>query len=214
RLRMMECNLAIDDFGAGYSSLQRLCELPFNQIKLDAHFVRELVRQPRCRAVVGASLANLGDFEGQQPRRHLMPVDGAPDMPNDVAARQLPGQQVERQFQRLALVQQAALQGHALVHLLTEHLVQQALGFQLIEKRRRGQNAALWMVPAHQHLGATAGGLLQVELGLVIGHELALLDPLQQLGAIHPLDVPGHRRRGPLLMALLIAFEHRLQGRQ
>ncbi|KAF0864582.1 EAL domain-containing protein [Pseudomonas sp. LD120] len=57
RLRMMECNLAIDDFGAGYSSLQRLCELPFNQIKLDAHFVRELVRQPRCRAVVGASLA-------------------------------------------------------------------------------------------------------------------------------------------------------------
>jgi len=57
RLRMMECNLAIDDFGAGYSSLQRLCELPFNQIKLDAHFVRELVRQPRCQAVVGASLA-------------------------------------------------------------------------------------------------------------------------------------------------------------
>ncbi|WP_134929291.1 EAL domain-containing protein, partial [Pseudomonas protegens] len=63
RLRMMECNLAIDDFGAGYSSLQRLCELPFNQIKLDAHFVRELVRQPRCRAVVGASLALASNLE-------------------------------------------------------------------------------------------------------------------------------------------------------
>ncbi|MGC5700895.1 EAL domain-containing response regulator [Pseudomonas sp. NFXW11] len=63
RLRMMECNLAIDDFGAGYSSLQRLCELPFNQIKLDAHFVRELLRQPRCRAVVGASLALARNLE-------------------------------------------------------------------------------------------------------------------------------------------------------
>ncbi len=57
RLRMMGCNLAIDDFGAGYSSLQRLCELPFNQIKLDGHFARELMHQPRCRAVVRASLA-------------------------------------------------------------------------------------------------------------------------------------------------------------
>lgn len=57
RLRMMGCNLAIDDFGAGYSSLQRLCELPFNQIKLDGHFSRELASQPRCRAVVRASLA-------------------------------------------------------------------------------------------------------------------------------------------------------------
>ncbi|CAI8792188.1 EAL domain-containing protein [Pseudomonas serboccidentalis] len=57
RLRMMGCNLAIDDFGAGYSSLQRLCELPFNQIKLDGHFARELMSQPRCRAVVRASLA-------------------------------------------------------------------------------------------------------------------------------------------------------------
>ncbi|WP_338110822.1 MULTISPECIES: EAL domain-containing protein [Pseudomonas] len=55
--RMMGCNLAIDDFGAGYSSLQRLCELPFNQIKLDGHFARELMSQPRCRAVVRASLA-------------------------------------------------------------------------------------------------------------------------------------------------------------
>lgn len=63
RLRMMKCNLAIDDFGAGYSSLQRLCELPFNQIKLDAHFVRELLRQPRCRAVVGASLALASSLE-------------------------------------------------------------------------------------------------------------------------------------------------------
>lgn len=40
RLRMMGCRLSIDDFGVGFSSLQRLCQLPFNEIKLDAEFVR------------------------------------------------------------------------------------------------------------------------------------------------------------------------------
>ncbi|VVP33438.1 Regulator of RpoS [Pseudomonas fluorescens] len=57
RLRMMGCALSIDDFGAGYSSLQRLCQLPFNEIKLDAEFVRELGANPRCKAVVASTLA-------------------------------------------------------------------------------------------------------------------------------------------------------------
>lgn len=57
RLRMMGCSLSIDDFGAGFSSLQRLCQLPFNEIKLDAEFVRPLVHEPRCRAVVSSTLA-------------------------------------------------------------------------------------------------------------------------------------------------------------
>lgn len=57
RLRMMGCRLSIDDFGAGFSSLQRLCQLPFNEIKLDAEFVRGLMHEPRCRAVIGSTLA-------------------------------------------------------------------------------------------------------------------------------------------------------------
>lgn len=57
RLRMMGCRLSIDDFGAGFSSLQRLCQLPFNEIKLDAEFVRGLNDEPRCRAVIGSTLA-------------------------------------------------------------------------------------------------------------------------------------------------------------
>lgn len=63
RLRMMGCNLSIDDFGAGFSSLQRLCQLPFNEIKLDAEFVRTLMHEPRCRAVVSSTLA-LGETLG------------------------------------------------------------------------------------------------------------------------------------------------------
>jgi EAL domain-containing protein (putative c-di-GMP-specific phosphodiesterase class I) len=63
RLRMMGCRLSIDDFGAGFSSLQRLCQLPFNEIKLDGEFVRTLQHEPRCRAVITSTLA-LGESLG------------------------------------------------------------------------------------------------------------------------------------------------------
>jgi EAL domain-containing protein (putative c-di-GMP-specific phosphodiesterase class I)/AmiR/NasT family two-component response regulator len=57
RLRMMGCNLSIDDFGTGFSSLQRLCQLPFNELKIDAEFVRMLATEPRCEAVIRSTLA-------------------------------------------------------------------------------------------------------------------------------------------------------------
>ena len=46
RLRLFGCGLSMDDFGAGYSSLQRLCQLPFDEIKLDACFIRNLDEGP------------------------------------------------------------------------------------------------------------------------------------------------------------------------
>ena len=63
RLRMMGCRLSIDDFGVGFSSLQRLCQLPFNEIKLDGEFVRAIDEEPRCRMVVSSTLA-LGEALG------------------------------------------------------------------------------------------------------------------------------------------------------
>ncbi|NCE93595.1 EAL domain-containing protein [Pseudomonas sp. L13] len=56
RLRMIGCRLSIDDFGVGFSSLQRLCQLPFNEIKLDREFVRGLGHDPRCEAVINCTL--------------------------------------------------------------------------------------------------------------------------------------------------------------
>lgn len=63
RLRMMGCGFSIDDFGAGFSSLQRLCQIPFNEIKLDAEFVRGLFHDPRCSAVIKSTLV-LGEALG------------------------------------------------------------------------------------------------------------------------------------------------------
>lgn len=51
RLRMLGCDLSIDDFGVGYSSLERLCQLPFNEVKLDAGFIRDF-KLPRPVAVI------------------------------------------------------------------------------------------------------------------------------------------------------------------
>lgn len=56
RLRMMGCGLSIDDFGTGFSSQQRLCQLPFNEIKLDAEFVQGMLHNPRCQAVIDSTL--------------------------------------------------------------------------------------------------------------------------------------------------------------
>ena len=57
RLRIMGCGLAMDDFGAGYSSLDRLSELPFSQIKLDRAFVHKLQTQPRSAAIISCAVA-------------------------------------------------------------------------------------------------------------------------------------------------------------
>jgi len=54
-LRMLGCNLSMDDFGVGYSSLERLCLLPFNEVKLDAGFIRDF-KHKRSVAVIRSVL--------------------------------------------------------------------------------------------------------------------------------------------------------------
>ena len=45
-LRMQGCTLALDDFGAGYSSLARLRQLPFSELKIDRSYVMNCDRDP------------------------------------------------------------------------------------------------------------------------------------------------------------------------
>ncbi|MEN0107008.1 MAG: EAL domain-containing protein, partial [Pseudomonas sp.] len=51
-LRLLGCEISVDDFGAGFSSLQRVCELPCTELKLDMSFVRNLRQNRRTRTAV------------------------------------------------------------------------------------------------------------------------------------------------------------------
>jgi EAL domain-containing protein (putative c-di-GMP-specific phosphodiesterase class I) len=59
QLRCMGLSIMLDDFGTGYSSLGYLRMFPFDKIKIDRSFVRELSKNTECDAIVSA-VAHLG----------------------------------------------------------------------------------------------------------------------------------------------------------
>lgn len=56
RLRLLGCGISIDDFGAGFSSLQRVCEMPCSELKLDASLIRAMPYNRRSLAAVESML--------------------------------------------------------------------------------------------------------------------------------------------------------------
>jgi PAS domain S-box-containing protein len=58
-LKALHCKLAIDDFGTGYSSLKHLQALPFDELKVDRHFVSSMVQSRESRKIV-ATVVGLG----------------------------------------------------------------------------------------------------------------------------------------------------------
>ncbi|MHB8692898.1 MAG: sensor domain-containing phosphodiesterase [Solirubrobacteraceae bacterium] len=64
-LEALGCPLALDDFGTGYGSFTYLKELPAHFLKIDREFVRDLIANPRSRAVI-KGIVGLADSFGQQ----------------------------------------------------------------------------------------------------------------------------------------------------
>jgi EAL domain-containing protein (putative c-di-GMP-specific phosphodiesterase class I) len=56
RLRLRGFRLAVDDFGMGHSSLERLRRFPFTELKLDRAFVDGAARSPELRSIAGSSI--------------------------------------------------------------------------------------------------------------------------------------------------------------
>lgn len=52
--RAFDCLFALDDFGSGFSSLAYLKSLPIDYLKIDGHFIKNLLHEPRDRALITA----------------------------------------------------------------------------------------------------------------------------------------------------------------
>jgi EAL domain-containing protein (putative c-di-GMP-specific phosphodiesterase class I) len=59
RIKALGVRIAMDDFGAGYSSLSSLAHFPFDKVKIDKSFVNQLTEDADVGAIV-ASVVGLG----------------------------------------------------------------------------------------------------------------------------------------------------------
>ncbi len=83
RLRALGISIALDDFGTGYASLSYLRSFPFDKIKIDQSFIRDLASQSECVAIVRAvtdlakTLGMQTVAEGVETHDHLARVQAA-----------------------------------------------------------------------------------------------------------------------------------------
>jgi len=67
----------MDDFGTGYSSLSYLRSFPFDKIKIDRSFIRELGKESDCSVIIravmrlGSSLGMITTAEGVETEQQL-----------------------------------------------------------------------------------------------------------------------------------------------
>ena len=84
RLRSRGCQLALDDFGAGFGSFYYLKNLPFDYIKIDGGFIRGLVSNPMDQLVVqaivtiarGLGKRTVAEFVGDEESTSLLRAIG------------------------------------------------------------------------------------------------------------------------------------------
>ncbi len=83
QLQDLGIHIAMDDFGTGYSSLSYLRRFPFDRIKIDQSFVRDLGKRADCIAIVravtalGTELGMAITAEGVETRQQLETVERA-----------------------------------------------------------------------------------------------------------------------------------------
>ncbi len=108
-LRAMGVALSMDDFGTGYSSLSQLRSFPFDKLKIDRSFIRDLSCSAEAAAVVravaalGSSLGMTTIAEGVETaeQERLIRADGCTDMQGYLVSRPVPAEQVAALIDRL-----------------------------------------------------------------------------------------------------------------
>lgn len=111
-LRASGVRIAMDDFGTGYSSLGYLRSFPFDKIKIDRSFVRDLETSADCKAIVHAVTGlgmNLGiaiTAEGVETAAQLDQIraEGCDQVQGHLFSRPVPARDVAALFSRLLLL--------------------------------------------------------------------------------------------------------------
>ncbi|MEO8735018.1 MAG: EAL domain-containing protein [Edaphobacter sp.] len=78
-LKSLNVRLALDDFGTGYSSLRHLQSLPFDELKIDASFIRAMSDTRESRKIV-AAVVGLGHSLGLTTVAEGIETDAQADM--------------------------------------------------------------------------------------------------------------------------------------
>jgi predicted signal transduction protein with EAL and GGDEF domain len=111
-LRSLGVRIAMDDFGTGYSSLSYLRRFPFDRIKIDQSFVRELGKQRDCAAIIRAVIALSHDLgmattaEGVETREQLraLALAGCSAIQGYLFSRPLPLRDIPAMLRSMPLV--------------------------------------------------------------------------------------------------------------
>jgi diguanylate cyclase (GGDEF)-like protein len=115
-LRRIGVRIAMDDFGTGYSSLGYLRRFPFDKIKIDQCFVRELGARKDVRAIVRA-VTTLGEVLGvtttaegveTEEQLSLLSAKGCTEAQGYLFGRPQPASEVEAFLTRLSATSAAA----------------------------------------------------------------------------------------------------------
>ena len=108
RLRGLGVRISMDDFGTGYSSLSYLRSFPFDKIKIDQSFIRELATQPDSQAIVraitalGSSLGMKTTAEGVETEEQLarLRAEGCTEVQSFLFSRPMPASEVAGMLER------------------------------------------------------------------------------------------------------------------
>jgi predicted signal transduction protein with EAL and GGDEF domain len=106
RLRELGVRIAMDDFGTGYSSLSYLQSFPFDKIKIDRSFIKNIAESAsslnivRAVAALASGLGVAATAEGVETTEQLETIraEGCTEMQGFLMSKPLPAPEIERLF--------------------------------------------------------------------------------------------------------------------
>ncbi|MGH1570652.1 putative bifunctional diguanylate cyclase/phosphodiesterase [Methylobacterium sp. P31] len=106
RLRELGVRVSMDDFGTGYSSLSYLRSFPFDKIKIDRSFVKDLAAKPDGEAIIraiaglGKSLGMTTVAEGVETSEQMQRIrlEGCTDVQGYLISKPVPAEDLAQVF--------------------------------------------------------------------------------------------------------------------